>query len=42
MNYNEQVKYELPILISTVDETKINIKEEEKTIKISDIIKIKK
>lgn len=41
MNYNEQVKYEIPITIISVDESKLNTKEE-KTIKISDIIKIKK
>ena len=41
MNYNDQVKYELPILITTVGDSKPNT-EEQKTIKISDIIKIKK
>lgn len=42
MNYNEQVKYEVPITIASVDESKLNVIKEEKSIKISEIIKIKK
>lgn len=42
MNYNDQVKCEIPITISTIGEIKSNTDDQNKTIKLSDIITIKK
>jgi hypothetical protein len=43
MNYNEQVKYEVPIMITCIPDNTIHKeKESNKTTKLSDIITIKK